>query len=244
MQALILAAGMGTRLGDLTAESAKCMVRLHDRSLIAYMLDGLLAAGVSRLVMVLGHGGAEVRTAIGPRYGEMPITYVYNPLYRSTNNIVSLLSAASHLEADDTLLIESDMIVDPVILRRCVAAQDPALAVVAPYERWMSGTVAMIGAGNRITGFVSRREMAPSMAASYFKTVNIYRLGREFSRGCFVPELRAYVDRVGRQRRYEEVLGQIVARKLAPVQAMTVDGAPWYEIGTADDLQAATALFS
>ena len=58
MQAVILAAGMGKRLGDLTRYSTKYMVKVNGKRLIEHALDALLAAGIRHVVMVVGHGAS------------------------------------------------------------------------------------------------------------------------------------------------------------------------------------------
>jgi choline kinase len=244
MQALILAAGMGSRLGALTAEATKCMVRLHGRRLIERLFDGLAGLGLSRAVLVVGHGAAELRAALGHRFAGLPIVYVENPDYRGTNNIYSLSLAAEELCADDTLLIESDLVLDPAILRMCAHSDGPAAAAVASYQPWMDGTVTLLDAEGWVARFVPKQALDPARPAGYYKTVNIYRLGRRFCADLLVPELRAHMARVGAHVYYEEVLGRIVDEGRSRVRAVVVDGLPWYEIDTAEDLRAAEALFA
>jgi NDP-sugar pyrophosphorylase family protein len=244
MQAVILAAGMGTRLAPLTAHTTKCMVPLGGRPLIAHMLDGLAALGVGRAVLVVGHGAAHVRSALGARHLGVELAYVENPDYRTTNNIYSLALAAHALCEDDTLLIESDLIVAPSILRSCAEEDSEAVAAVARYASWMDGTVTLLGPGRSVRRFVPKQDFDAAHADHYYKTVNIYKLGRRFARDCFVPELAHCMARAGRTIYYETVFGQIVERGLAPVRAVVVDDAPWYEIDTLDDLAVAERMFS
>jgi len=244
MQALILAAGMGTRLGPLTAGGPKCMVPLHGRPLIARLLDGLAGLGLRRAVLVVGHGADALRAALGDSYAGLPIAYVDNPDYRTTNNSYSLALAAPALCADDTLLLESDLVLDPAILRACAAAPGPAVAVVAPYASWMDGTTALLDGDGFVHRFVPKGAFDPALAPAYHKTVNVYRFSRPFCEDCLVPELRGHLARAGAQDYYELVLGAVVERGLARVRALVVDGPPWYEIDTPADLHAAEALFA
>src|SRR5271154_1383723 len=117
MQALILAAGMGRRLGGLTHHKTKAMVEVNGKSLIARMLEAIAGAGICRTIIVTGHGAAGLRTFVDQNRGDLDIIFVDNPLYATTNNIYSLWLARSHLEADDTLLLESDIIFEPEVLR-------------------------------------------------------------------------------------------------------------------------------
>ena len=111
MQAIILAAGMGRRLGELTSHNTKCMVSVNGTPLIDRLLTQLSRLGLRRVVIVVGYEGQRLRSHIGSRYdGRLVIEYVENPVYDKTNNIHSLALAARQLQEDDTLLIESDLI--------------------------------------------------------------------------------------------------------------------------------------
>ena len=111
MQAIILAAGMGRRLGEFTKNNTKCMVPVNGVKLIDRMLTQLAALHLQRVVIVVGYEGQRLRNYIGNRYDDvLRIEYVNNPVYDKTNNIYSLALAKEQLQEDDTLLIESDLI--------------------------------------------------------------------------------------------------------------------------------------
>ena len=113
MQAIILAAGMGRRLGELTKDNTKCMVEVNGVRLIDRLLNHLLHSGLNRVVIVVGYEGQKLRDYIGDRYADrLHIEYVNNPVHDKTNNIYSLALAKEQLQEDDTLLIESDLIFD------------------------------------------------------------------------------------------------------------------------------------
>ena len=111
MQAIILAAGMGRRLGDLTKENTKCMVEVNGIRLIDRLLGQLSRLSLRRVIIVVGYQGQKLIDYIGHRYDEhLTIEYAENPIYDKTNNIYSLSMVKDQLQEDDTLLIESDLI--------------------------------------------------------------------------------------------------------------------------------------
>ncbi len=154
MQAVILAAGMGKRLGKLTQNSTKCMVPFNGRRLIDYTVDAAIDAGVNRIVMVVGHGAHEVKEYLGTSRRGVPVHYVLNEVYDRTNNIFSLLLARHFLTEDHTLLLESDLIFEKEILLECAKSPDPNVVVVAKYESWMDGTVTLLDDAGRISSFI------------------------------------------------------------------------------------------
>lgn len=220
------------------------MVKVNGRRLVEYALDALIQARVERIVVVVGHGADEVRAFLGKQQGGIPIHYVTNPAYAETNNIYSLLLARDYLEQDDTLLLESDVIFEPDILLECVAHAAPNVAVVAAYEPWMDGTVTVLDESQRVIRIVSKREFARADSASYFKTVNLYKLSREFSRCRFMPFLAAYVSVEGRGDYYEDVLRALVYMGADELVALPVGERLWYEIDDAQDLDIASDVFA
>ncbi len=110
MQAIILAAGMGKRLGELTRENTKCMIKVHEQTLIERMIKQLSELGISRIILVIGYKGDKVRALIGDRIDNTPILYIENQVYDKTNNIYSLYLAKNYLVEQETLLLESDLI--------------------------------------------------------------------------------------------------------------------------------------
>ena len=156
MQAIILAAGMGKRLGEYTKSNTKCMVEVNGTPLIDRALDQLSQLNLSRVVIVVGYEGQKLMDYLGSEHKGLKIEYVNNPVYEKTNNIYSLALAKEQLQADDTLLIESDLIFDDSLLTKLVNNPFPNLALVAKYETWMDGTMVCIDSENNIVNFVTK----------------------------------------------------------------------------------------
>ena len=108
MQAVILAAGMGKRLKELTKNNTKCMVRVNGVTLIERMLCQLESCCLTRIVVVIGFEGRKLQEYIDGLGIKTPIVYVKNEIYNKTNNIYSLALAKEFLRREDTLLLESD----------------------------------------------------------------------------------------------------------------------------------------
>ena len=90
MQAIILAAGMGRRLGELTANNTKCMLEVNGVRLIDRMLKQLSRLDISRIVIVIGYEGDKLKKYLNQTHPALPIVYVENKIYDKTNNIYSL----------------------------------------------------------------------------------------------------------------------------------------------------------
>ena len=92
MQAIILAAGMGKRLKELTQNNTKCMVKVNGETLIERLLQQLDKVNLSRVIIVVGYKGQKLIEYINTLGITTPITFVDNPIYDKTNNIYSLIT--------------------------------------------------------------------------------------------------------------------------------------------------------
>lgn len=245
MQAIILAAGMGRRLGPLTADNTKCMVKVNGERLIDRLMSQLAPLGLDRIVVVTGYEGEKLRRYLTGTYGSsVPLLFVDNPVYDHTNNIYSLWLARDYLVADDTLLVESDLIFDDGIIRLALEAEAPNVALVAKYEPWMDGTMVTLTPDCHIERFVAGNNLDFDETDTYYKTVNVYKLSRAFAAGTYLPFLEAYIRVMGNNEYYEQVLRVLTFIDNSDIVALPVTGKRWYEIDDIQDLRIAETLFA
>ena len=224
MQAIILAAGMGKRLGEYTHDNTKCMLEVNGIKLIDRALSTLHEINVSRVIIVVGYKGQNVKDYVGTDYQGIPIVYVDNPVYDKTNNIYSLFLASDYMREEDTILLESDLIYEPAVVKRLLEDDFPNIALVDKYESWMDGTVVTIDEESRITSFIDKNRFKFEEIKSYYKTVNIYKFSKDFSSKYYVPFLTAYSTALGNNEYYEQVLRVILHLHDAPLKALPLSG--------------------
>lgn len=235
---------MGKRLGEYTKNNAKCMVPVNGTPLIDCVLDQLSDLELTKVVIVVGYEGKKLIDYLGDERNGLKIEYVNNPVYDKTNNIYSLALAKNKLQEDDTLLIESDLIFDDGMLRLLVDNSYPNLALVAKYESWMDGTMVSIDKDNNIVNFIPKEAFRYEDTRLYYKTVNIYKSSKEFSRTKYVPFLEAYTKAVGKNEYYENVQRIITFLDSHDLKALPITNEKWYEIDDKQDLDIAEALFA
>ena len=252
MQAIILAAGMGRRLGEYTKDNTKCMVPVNGVRLIDRLLGQLAKQDLKRIIIVVGYQGQALRNYIEEQYishqpsdfSHLNIEFAENPIYDKTNNIYSLALVKDKLQEDDTLLIESDLIFSDRIIPMIVDNPYPNLALVAKYETWMDGTMVRLDDDQDIVNFISKDAFDYNEVDAYYKTVNIYKLSQTFSQQKYVPFLDAYTKAVGNNEYYENVLRIISLLNNHDMKALPIGNEKWYEIDDKQDLDIAEALFA
>lgn len=244
MQAIILAAGMGKRLGEYTKNNTKCMVPVNGTPLIDRVLRQLSGLNLKRVVIVVGYEGQKLMDYLGDNYQGLKIEYVNNPIFDKTNNIYSLALAKEKLQEDDTILIESDLVFSDRLFSMIIECPYPNVALVAKYESWMDGTMVRIDDNQNIVHFVPKQAFKYSEIDSYYKTVNIYKFSKEFSIHKYVPFLEAYSKALGNNEYYEQVLRVITMIDQAEMKALPIGDEKWYEIDDVQDLDIAETIFA
>lgn len=244
MHAIILAAGMGKRLGELTSDRTKCMIEVNGVTLIERLLTQLASLHISKVIIVVGYKGDKVIKLIGNEYKGTKIVYINNPIYDTTNNIYSLYLAKDYLLEEDTLLFESDLILEDKIIKKLIDTPYPNLALVDKYQNWMDGTVVTIDEDNNIESFVPKKNFKFEYIPRYYKTVNVYKFSKGFSNSYYVPFLKAYSKALGNNEYYEQVLRVITLLEKPNIKALPLEGESWYEIDDIQDLDNAETIFA
>ncbi|MDY5122290.1 MAG: aminotransferase class I/II-fold pyridoxal phosphate-dependent enzyme [Treponema sp.] len=244
MQALMLAAGMGKRLGKYTENATKCMVPVNGKALIDYAIEALIEAGIKKFTLVVGYKRDVLKDYLKGKYPEITIEYIDNNVFDTTNNIYSLYMAKDVLAQDDTILLESDLIYDKKIIQELIDNPEKNLCVVSPFESWMDGTVTVLDESKGIQGILGKADFNWDNKSNYYKTVNIYKFSKEFAKDFYMPFLKAYQSAYGKNEYYETVLKVISFLDKSTLKAHVVDGSRWYEIDDPADLAIASTRFS
>ena len=241
MQAVILAAGQGTRLRPLTDHRPKCLVEVQGKPILQYQLEALCDAGLRECVIVIGYRAAQVRNFFGTRFRDLSIRYVENEVFDRTNNIYSLWLARREI-TEDLLLLEGDLIFEPELLIDLIEAPCENAAVVDRFQPFMSGTVilahndtasAMVLGIDQLRGFDYRLAL---------KTVNIYKFCYEAVSDKLMPALGDYVSQGLTDHFYEMAISRAIAEGAIRLHVLRTGPRVWAEIDTKEDLAAAERM--
>lgn len=243
MQAIILAAGMGKRLKKLTNNNTKCMVKVNNKTIIERALESLDKVSLSKIIIVIGYKGEILKEYIDSLDIHTPIQYIDNPIYNRTNNIYSLALAKEEMCLEDTLLLESDIVFEHTIIEEILMDKRKNLALVDKFASWMSGTCMELDGDDNIINFIPGKILDYSEKEKYFKTVNIYKFSKEFSKEIYVPFLEAYEKVMGDNEYYETVIKLIAMLGTNQIKGKRLTGQKWYEIDDVQDLDIAESIF-
>lgn len=123
MKAVILAAGVASRLRPLTNHTPKCLLNVGSKNILELTIENLLANNISEIIIVTGYLENKIRDFINLRFPELNITFLYNEFYESTNNIYSLWLTRNDLNGDDMLLMDSDIVFNRKIIEKLCSSE-------------------------------------------------------------------------------------------------------------------------
>ncbi len=238
-----MAAGMGKRLGELTKNNTKCMVEVDGVRLIERALRILDRKNLNRIILVVGYQHENLMSFVNSLEIQTQIEFIINEVYDKTNNIFSLSLAKEQMTEDDTLLLESDLIFEERLIDMLLEDKRDSLALVDKFESWMDGTCIVVDQDDNITDFIPGKLLQYREKEQYYKTVNIYKFGADFSKNVYVPFLEAYAKVMGNNEYYEAVIKLILLLDKNTMKAKRLQGKLWYEIDDIQDLDIAQTLF-
>lgn len=239
MKAVILAAGVASRLRPLTNHTPKCLLKVCSKNLLELTIENLLDNKISEIIIVTGYLENKIRDFIDLRFPELNITIIYNEFYNSTNNIYSLWLAKNALNGEDMLLMDSDIVFNSQIIKKlCSSGKKNCLALK---QHDLSDEEIKVKIDKKGRVLEIGKEVKISEAAG--ESVGIELFGREV-----IPALFNIIDRKVNVEKnvnqfYEAAFQELIT---SSHEIYIVDISEYFsmEIDTAEDLRLAGELYN
>jgi choline kinase len=191
MIGVILAAGMAKRLRPLTDTQPKCLLKVGERTLLERTVDAQLAAGINELVVVTGYRGEMIRDFLTNHYPTLTIHFIHNADYEHNNNIFSLWMTRPYTDGKDFLLMDSDILLDPKLVKAIVEQEGTALALNR-HECGEEEIKIIVDSESRVVELSKTCSIADAIGES----VGVERIASDYSTALF-HELEQMIEREG-----------------------------------------------
>jgi len=222
MQALILAAGRGSRMGKKTHELPKCLLEVGGRTLIEHQLETLADQGVGPVGIVVGYCADEIREVVGIR-----AEYILNSAWRRTNSLYSFWSAREWIHGP-VMVLNSDLLYDPRIIAKLLEVKGDAFAFDSGAGDGAEQMKVQLSDGL----LVGMSKELPAEDASG-ENVGILKFEERTARNLLQRAERIIED--GGENHWMSAAVSELAQEV-PIKAVDVSGLPWGEIDFAYDL--------
>ena len=236
--AVVLAAGIGSRLRPITLRVPKGCVPVAGRPILAHQLHAYADAGVENVTVVAGYLADRTRAccrAVADERDALSVTVVENELYANTNNLYSLNLVREQLAGEPFLLSNGDVVFDPEVVERLLAA-DGETAIACDYATYSGEAMKVtVDEEDRVNHIAKDVDRADAHATS----IDLYRFSGAFSARLFDRAERVLTDECDAWT--EVAIDDLLDE--SPVVPASIGGADWVEIDDHDDLRAADRTF-
>lgn len=244
MKAIILAAGLGSRLKPLTDTMPKCLTEINGKSILDKALEHLASVGVEETIVVVGHLKDKIKDRCGNSFSRMLVTYVENGRYAATNTSYSLWLGLQNVSGEDVVLLEGDVFFARNLLEGFLSRGSPNSTVVQKYNPTLDGSFVALKNNTVIDWIHATRRASDFVIADKFKTVNIHKFDATFVDQTLKPVLQQHIQRTQGVEPLEYVMEDIVKNTPASITAWQANGLKWFEIDDVHDLQIAEKIFA
>jgi choline kinase len=239
MKAVILAAGVASRLRPLTNNTPKCLLKIGSENILELAIENLITNKIFDIVIVTGYLENQIRDFLNIRFPQLNITFCYNELYESTNNIYSLWLARNALHSDDMLLMDSDIVFDKrIIAKLCSSGYTSCLALK---RHDVLDEEIKVRTDNNGRVLEISKEVNPSEAAG--ESVGIELFNKELLRDLFsVIDRKVNIEKNVNQ--FYEAAFQELINNNHDIYAVDITEYFCTEIDTIEDLRIAGELYN
>lgn len=235
--AVILVAGVGSRLRPITDTRPKALAPVGDETILGRAVRLLLDFGVSRLILATGYREDAVKSALAGLSSE--VIFCPNPRYETTQNSVSLALCRDAVDGRSFFKLDGDVVFDAELLTRVAAPRAELSAGVDSSRKLDEEAMKVVVEGSQIRRFGK----AVPLTASHGESIGIERVASSASGKLFdALDERVLAGVTGLY--YEDVYSQMIERGELAAEAADVSGLRWTEVDTFEDLEAARRLFA
>lgn len=233
MKAVILAAGLGSRLRPLTDDRPKCMVSVNGINIIDKQIDNLMRNGINDIYVVAGYKAEILEQHLRKIYPAVNI--VLNSDYSVTNNMYSLFLTSQYVKGKEFLLMNADVYFDSDIISGLVKGENIS-KIACDKSCYLEESMKVTledGRINHISKQITEKEY-------YAVSIDVYRISAEASEILF-REIENFILKRQDKNSWTEVALDKIFR-YTDFQPYIINGR-WFEIDNHDDLKKAEELF-
>ncbi|NDV81495.1 sugar phosphate nucleotidyltransferase [Bacteroides sp. 51] len=237
MKAIILAAGISSRLRPLTDNTPKCLLKIGERSLLQRTLDALIENNINEFIIVTGYRQQQIVDFINQQYPDLSVTFIYNSQYSTTNNIYSLYLTRPSINNEDVLLLDSDIVFDPQIISILLQEKDKNVLAVNCHELGEEEIKVIVDNDMKVLEISKTCSIKEAMGES----IGIEKMHKDYINALF-NELEIMIEEEGLDNVFYEQAFERLIKKEHYFYAVDTSTCFSIELDTAEDFRQAQAL--
>lgn len=234
MKAVILAAGVASRLRPLTDNTPKCLLNVGSKCLLARTIDSLINNGFDRIIIVTGYLKEMIESFVSSNYPDLRVEYIFNSKYESTNNIYSLWLAKTSMKDQSMLLLDSDILFDSPLITALLDSEYENCLALNSHELGEEEIKVILNSQGKITEISKICSIEDAVGES----VGIEKFSAKVVKSLF-EELDDMILNKGQSNVFYEMAFENLIKK--GLEIYTVDTTPFFsmELDTVEDFETA-----
>ncbi|MGE5042241.1 MAG: sugar phosphate nucleotidyltransferase [Candidatus Levyibacteriota bacterium] len=239
MKAVILAAGIGSRIRPLTDNTHKSLLEVAGKSILQRMLENIQAVGITEVVVITGYREDDVKEFIASHFPNLQASFKKNEKYLETNTGYSLLLTREFVEGDDFVKFDADVVFEKEVLGKLLASQNSALCIDRNIHLEAEEVKVITDSAGRVLQV--GKKLDPQ--ASNGESIGIEKITKDAGRVLFGELDSLMKDQKNWQEYYDDSYTTLV-EKGVPFEAVDITGLKWVEIDTHEDFKRAQETFA
>lgn len=239
MKAIILTAGVGSRIRPLTDTIPKCLLEVAGQPILKRMIDNLKSSGLTQFIVITGYMGEAVKKYISDNYPGLEVTYIHNDRYEETNTGYSLFLTRDAVGGDSFVKLDGDVVFEPAVVEKLVKDEhENCLCIDRNIHLDKEEVKAQIDAAGEVLKVGKTLDARQAQGES----IGMEKVGAETGKAFYEVLQRDVVDKQKWQEYYDDSYTTLVEEG-HPFHAVNISGLKWVEIDTHEDYDRANEMF-
>ncbi len=239
MKAIILAAGVGSRIRPLTNNCPKSLLKIGGNTILERMLSHIQDCGINEVIFVLGYLQEQIKDAVLTKFPNLVVHFVFNDKYAETNTGFSLMLSKDLVGESAFVKFDADVVFDKEILLNLIESEyETCLCIDKNINLDAEEIKVIIEGQNRVVK--ASKTVNPKDAMG--ESIGIEKISSETAELLFVELETMMADKENHQDYYEAAYERLIEKKV-PFYALDISGLKWTEIDTKEDFVTAENMF-
>lgn len=238
-KAIILAAGVGSRIRPLTDNCPKTLLRVGGVPILERMLTNIGSCGIDETIIVLGYLPEQIESFVRDTFPELNVQFIVNPRYRETNTGYSLMLVEEAVGESSFVKFDADVVFEVEILQRLLSGTGSNQLCIDRNIQLDAEEVKVTLSGDTRVAKIGK-SLSPHEAIG--ESIGIEKISSETAKLLFV-ELRTMMRNPQNLQAYYEAAYELLIENGVAFEALDITGLAWTEIDTHEDFESATKIF-
>lgn len=240
MKAVILAAGVGSRMRPLTDNNPKSLLKVGGKTILQRMIDNLLAVNINQIAIVTGYLEEQIKDFVKETYPNLNVTFIKNEIYDKTNTAYSLNLTKDFVGSEDFIKFDADVVFEKEVLERLINnTQGSCLCIDKNIHLDKEEVKVITEKGDRVLKV--GKKLDPSLSKG--ESIGIEKICGEAVKVLF-EELGKVLENEANYQEYYDDSYTTLVEKGSPFYAVDITGLKWVEIDTHEDYHKAQKIFA